>query len=117
MKEENKSKLKNKKKDVIVVDNNYNNSNVNNLNNEKLIKQNEEELVNTVKDDIIVNEMNSGSNKNVNFSTPSNLNKVESTEDNNSIINKILFNIQLLAAMTNKMDEKLVYLLSTFISH
>lgn len=119
----NKSKLKNKKKDIITVENTstYNNSSVNTLKNEeklsKINEENEDEEANTIKGDINIEDINTDSNKNINFSTPSNINKIESNEDNNTIINKILFQTQLLAAMTNKLDEKLTYLLSTFISH
>jgi hypothetical protein len=109
-------KLKNKKKDVITLEG-------------SLIKSTSE-IAMTAQNPSSVVEDNLNNNKNKNeeskpIPVDSNDNstrehkissKINDTESNNSTIKKILFKIQLLLSMTNKLDSKLLTILTRLLS-
>lgn len=94
---EKKSKLKNKKKDVITADLS-------------------EVIDKSKKDDVEVENKSTYNSNSMPGLNPSIEQKIEINENNSSTINKIIFNIQLLLSLTNKVDEKLVNVFSFLLS-
>jgi hypothetical protein len=111
------NKIKNKKKDIITVDNTDINVNKThddvkekeNIKDDNKNEINKEEVVNT---DIIVEKV-----EKENATTPlKNTNELESSESNKSLINKIIYNFQLLLSLSKKVDDKLINFASLYLS-
>jgi len=98
---ENFEKLKNKKiKDVIIADN-------------QIIAQTQEDLKVS---NHIENEPDTSIKNRLDDLNIEKKERIEISKSNESIINNIIFNMQLLLSMTNKVDIKLVSVFSHFLS-